>query len=267
MRWWERLRRYLPSDRHGWATLLLWLGLAALLLAFGVLAEDVYDHEGFAFDPVVLGWLHAHATPTLTAFARGLSTIGSPLVLGAAGVLVTLLLLLRSGREALIFGLSAGGAAGLMLAGKAFFGRVRPDLYPHLVNETSASFPSGHAVGGMAFFLALFLSVRRQAGPVWQGLAAWGVALAVLIGASRPYLQVHYPSDVLAGWAFGAAWVLSAHLLLGQRRRRWEARREEDERRGEEDERRGEENGRRGEEHERLGGGHAERGGERDPRG
>ncbi len=221
----RRLRHYLPSDRHGWATLLLWAALVALLIAFGELAEDVYRRQGFAFDLPVLRFLHAHASAPLTAVARALSTVGSPVVLGLVGLALTVFLARRDGREALLFAVSAGGAAGLMIAGKIFFGRTRPDLFPHLVTETSASFPSGHAMGGIAFFLALYLMLRRRAGPVGRSLGAAGVALAILIGASRPYLQVHFPSDVLAGWVFGAAWVLSVHLLLGPRRPRWRRRR------------------------------------------
>jgi len=207
----------IPQNRPHLArlgTVLLWLALLGMLAVFVALAEDVYAREGFPLDAAVLRALHAHASPALTTVARALARLGSPAVLGAAGVLLTAGLALRLRREALVFALGAGGAAALNLASKLAFARPRPELFPHLVREASYSFPSGHAMVGLAFFLALHLLGWRTLPGArrWLGLA--GLALALAIGAARPYLQVHYPSDVVAGWAFGAAWVLGVNLLL-----------------------------------------------------
>jgi len=89
------------------------------------------------------------------------------------------------------------------------------ELVPHLVQVTNASFPSGHAMISSAVYLTLALmlaeSMPRDG---WRGRAArvavvaFFSALAVLIGMSRVYLGVHWPSDVLAGWCFGTAWAL-----------------------------------------------------------
>ena len=110
--------------------------------------------------------------------------------------------------------LEVGGAAVLDKVLKPLFARPRPTLYPHLVPETNYSFPSGHAVGDLAFAMALFLVVGTLIRGRWRSLGYLSIGLALLIGASRPYLQVHYPSDVLAGWALGLAWVLALHELL-----------------------------------------------------
>jgi len=215
----RRLRDLVPGDRRAWATLGLWLALAALLAVFIAFAQDVYQHEGFAFDAPLLGWLHALARPRLTALARALSAIGEPPVVGTATALVVMALLLaRRWRRALAFALEVGGAAALTLVGKAFFARPRPTLYPHMVVETNYSFPSGHATGDLAFYLALHLLAWHTLPGRWRWIGVAGLLLALVIGASRPYLQVHYPSDILAGWAFGAAWVLGVHLLVARRR-------------------------------------------------
>lgn len=208
-----------PDDPSGRPGLVPWLVPVALFAVFAVMAVGVYDHRGLAFDVPVLTWLHLHATAGRTALARTLSLVGEPKSLGS----VTALLILatfaaRRWRLGVVFALEVGGAAALDLASKAFFARPRPTVYAHLVHETNFSFPSGHAMGGMAFFLALHLLLWRTLPRRWRWVGLLGLVLAVLIGASRPYLQVHYPSDILAGWAFGAAWVLAVHLWAGRRR-------------------------------------------------
>lgn len=101
-------------------------------------------------------------------------------------------------------------------AGKAFYGRPRPELVPHEAYVYSASFPSGHSTLSAAVYLTLAMLVaslepRRRTKALAYGLAA---ALVVAVGFSRVYLGVHWPSDVLAGWCLGAAWALAAWIVL-----------------------------------------------------
>ena len=209
-----------PDDRPGGAALLPWLVPLALLAVFVVMAVGVYDHRGFAFDVPILTWFHLHVTAGRTALARTLSLVGEPKSLGSVTALLILALFVaRRWRLGVLFALEVGGAAALDLASKAFFARPRPTVFAHLVHETNYSFPSGHAMGGMAFFLALHLLLWRTLPRRWRWVGLLGLVLALVIGASRPYLQVHYPSDILAGWAFGAAWVLAVHLGAGRRPR------------------------------------------------
>lgn len=210
-----------PRNQRG--RVLAWLLLAALTLVFLVFAKDVAERARVPFDAALLTWLHQHAASHLTALARGLSTVGEPTVIAPLTLLLTLVLLIRRhyGKAAL-FAVEVGGAAALDLVLKRLFARPRPTLFPHLVPETNFSFPSGHAVGDVAFFLALALVLRGTLPGRWSWLGAVGLVLALLIGASRPYLQVHYPSDILAGWALGAAWVLLVQLTLAPRLRRRE---------------------------------------------
>jgi undecaprenyl-diphosphatase len=103
----------------------------------------------------------------------------------------------------------------LSVAQKHWIARVRPDLEPHLVVVKTSSFPSGHANSSMIFYLSV--AVILSAGTPWQRPAVAGaILLSLLIGLSRVMLGVHWPSDVIGGWAFGLLWVLLT-LRLAER--------------------------------------------------
>ncbi len=110
---------------------------------------------------------------------------------------------------------SSWSGAGLAEAQKYSIARVRPDVEPHLVVVKTSSFPSGHAANSMIFYLALALVLT--AGTRWHRPAAVAaVLLSLLIGTSRVMLGVHWPSDVVGGWAFGLLWVLLTLRLAGR---------------------------------------------------
>jgi membrane-associated phospholipid phosphatase len=215
------MRDSFSDGRRARAALAPWLLPLTLLAVFAVMAIRVHDHSGFGFDLPILTWFHLHTTAGRTALARTLSLIGEPKSLGSVtALLIAAAFALRRWRTGALFALEVGGAAALDLASKAFFARPRPTVYTHLVHETNFSFPSGHAMGGMAFFLALHLLLWRTLPRRWRWLGVAGLVLALLIGVARPYLQVHYPSDILAGWAFGSAWVLVVHQVAARRQTR-----------------------------------------------
>lgn len=210
------LRRYLTKLSP--PLLAYWACLLGTLYLFTALAGEVYEREGFFFDAPVLSWLARQQTPWLGAAAQALSRIGSPLVLGTLAVGAALWLWFRKPREAVFLSFSLGGAMLMNVLFKLFFARARPALFEQLTPAPGFAFPSGHAMGSAAFFLALYLLVRR-CHPRWRWLAASvGGALTLLIGLSRVVLQVHYPSDVLAGWALAVAWVLGVNLYARARR-------------------------------------------------
>jgi undecaprenyl-diphosphatase len=99
---------------------------------------------------------------------------------------------------------------------KALYGRPRPELVPHGMHVYSGSFPSGHSTLAAATFLTLAALISSLEPERRTKAAVYGLALTILgaVGASRVYLGVHYPSDVLAGWCLGATWALGAWVVL-----------------------------------------------------
>ncbi|ADH64974.1 phosphoesterase PA-phosphatase related protein [Allomeiothermus silvanus DSM 9946] len=191
----------------------LWL-LALLflsLLGFVGLAEDVYEREGFFFDGPVLAFLHAQQSNVWNTLALAFTQSASAPVVGglALGVLAWAYFR-RLGWP--IFALSLGGAAVLNQASKLFFARARPHLFPQLTPEHDYSFPSGHTMASLALVLALYTLLAPRFPRAARWVLALGLPWALLVGLSRLYLQVHYPSDVLAGWALSVLWVIGVGL-------------------------------------------------------
>ena len=160
--------------------------------------------------------LYAGGRPALVTLAHVLTALGEPTVLIAAGV-ITAFLLWRAGHRHLPWILIAITMVGRGLSElqKYWIARARPDLDPHLVVVRTSSFPSGHATSSMIFYLTMALALT--AGTRWHRIAAAGaILLSLLIGASRVMLGVHWPSDVVGGWAFGLLWVFLTLRLAGR---------------------------------------------------
>ncbi len=201
--------------RLSWSLVLYWGLLFGLLWMLTELADVVYDKGGFFFDEPVLDWFYGLINPTLTSLALFASTVGGVEIMIGLAVLVFVFLWRVSHREAVFFGFSMGGASLIMVVTKLVLSRPRPELFPDVQfwQTASPSFPSGHATGSMAFFLSVYLVVSRLA-PRWRVLAAVvGVVMVAWISASRLYLQVHYPSDILAGLALSTTWVLGVNAF------------------------------------------------------
>lgn len=178
----------------------------AATVAFVKIADEVHEQETLPLDTMVLRGIHSLSTPFLDTVIPTVTDIGGPLgtVLITCGI-AGLFLWRRQMRRALLILLSVGGAAALNMILKAIFERPRPDLWDRLVVEHSYSFPSGHAMAsaalGLALIAALWTSRYR-----WAAIVVGGLYMTV-ISATRLYLGVHYPSDVIAGWLVSAAWV------------------------------------------------------------
>ncbi len=142
--------------------------------------------------------------------------------LGSTGVLTMLVLgvsgfLLLTGRRKTAFSVIAFTAAGTLVSHltKLGFARPRPDLVPHAAEIYTASFPSGHAMLSAVVYLTLgaLIAGMQDDRRVKTYVMAFAVALTLMVGASRVYLGVHWPTDVIAGWALGAAWVAACWLI------------------------------------------------------
>jgi len=171
---------------------------------------------GGALDREIYEALYAGHRPALLSAARIASALGEPTVLIGAGIVIALWLWSKGHRHLpiVLTSIVLIGRA-LSEAQKYWVARVRPDLEPHLVVVKTSSFPSGHATSSMIFYLTVALALTP--GMRWRWPAAAGaVLLSLLIGISRVMLGVHWPSDVVGGWAFGMLWVLLT-LRLAER--------------------------------------------------
>ena len=154
-------------------------------------------------DPLGPGWLEEAM--------RDLTGLGGTIVLVIVS-LATFFFLLMTGRTHSAYMLAASviGAMILSQTMKLGFNRPRPDLVPHGVRVYTMSFPSGHAMMSAAVYLTLaaLLARTQQRSRVRIFIIFVAAMLTILVGASRVYLGVHWPTDVLAGWAGGAAWAI-----------------------------------------------------------
>lgn len=204
------------SDRHP-PRLASVLGLFMLILLplylFGYLAEDVASKEIFLFDAPTLLYLHQNASPAWDTAMGVFSTIGSARVLVPFNTIIFLLLLFKKElRRASFWGMTVCGAALMNLMAKHAFARARPDLWISILPETTFSFPSGHAMQSMAVacgLIALLWNTRWR-----MPMTIWAALFVFAVGLSRVYLGVHYPSDILAGWAASLAWVIGLHAAF-----------------------------------------------------
>lgn len=214
--------RFLAKYRR--RLLLLFAGLLLPLWAFAELAEEVHEGEGFAFDLPLLRFARAVGNGGLDRFQLLVSDLGYAwFVVPFDVVLVLALAWRRRVREGLFAALALGGSGLLNMAAKRSFARGRPDLWASLAPEHTYSFPSGHAMGSMTLAWVVVLLA-------WHTRWRWPVLLvagpfALLVGLSRVYLGVHFPSDILAGWTAASVWAVASFLMVFHHHRHpWQRR-------------------------------------------
>ena len=199
-------------------TLLLLASFMAAIWVFIEVAEEVMEGDIAAFDRGTLLMLRLPddpATPLgpiwLESVARDITALGSVTVLGMVVASVTIFLLLAGKTRASLFVMIASlGGALIATALKAAYDRPRPNLFSHGDLVLSASFPSGHAMISAVVYLTLGALLARLVRPVKLKIYVMSLALSLtfIVGLSRIYLGVHWPTDVLAGWIAGAGWAL-----------------------------------------------------------
>jgi undecaprenyl-diphosphatase len=201
--------------------LLLTIRVAGLLLAalalwlFATIADEILDKESFTFDKQILLTLRELHTPLLDKVMLGFTYMGQPVVLLAICVVLGIVLLSLGERsQATILVIAAAGAAVLNNLLKYIFGRARPLLWERVVDVGQYSFPSGHAMISMVVYgiIGYLLSSKF---PQWRLLIiSLTLVLVTGIGLSRLYLGVHWPTDVVAGYAAGLVWLLTCIFSL-----------------------------------------------------
>jgi undecaprenyl-diphosphatase len=217
------IARVKPRDRSELFILLGGLLLVVLAWVFIALAGEVLEGDTQKFDERMLEALRRpdnRAIPIGPAWlqnaALDITALGSPTVLGLAVLaIVGFLLLQQSYRAAaFVFVASCGGWLLNSLL-KTAFSRTRPTVVPHLREVMSQSFPSGHALTSAAVYLTLGALLMRLAKRRLTKFYCITIAMLAtfLVGASRVYLGVHYPTDVLAGWLIGLSWALLCWLV------------------------------------------------------
>lgn len=223
----------LRPRRYGWQEI-RWLVLVLFILfctyVFLELADAVREGDTQRLDEWVLRSLRRAddpATPIGPPWLRevGLdaTALGSTLVLGlVVAAVVGFMLLHRQYRIMWLTLLTTTGGTLLSVLLKRVVDRDRPVLVPHLREVSTPSFPSGHAMLSAVVYLTLGILLME----IVHGRLAklyclfWALFLTFLIGISRIYLGVHYPSDVLAGWIIGLAWALGCWIIAQYLRRR-----------------------------------------------
>ncbi|MTH66132.1 MULTISPECIES: phosphatase PAP2 family protein [Paracoccaceae] len=195
-----------------------------LLFGFIKIADEVVEGETRTFDEAILMALRTPGDitqpigpPWLHEMVRDFTALGSTGVLAVItfGVASWLLFSKRAKTAGLVVASVVGGVAFSNLL-KWSFARPRPDLVPHSVAVFTNSFPSGHAMMSAVVYLTLGILIARtqQTLALKIYVLALAVFLTALVGMSRVYLGVHWPSDVLAGWAVGACWALFCSFIL-----------------------------------------------------
>lgn len=215
-------KRWLKLARDEALPIAILLVIALALLGFAEIADAIAEGEARGFDrslllalrtadpadPVGPLWFEEAVAEISALGGFGVLTLATLLVLGYLAIQR------KWGGALLVLAAMLGGTA-LSEGLKLGFARPRPDLVAHTVDVASMSFPSGHAMLSAVAYLTLgALLARAQAR---AGLRAYvlgaAIVLTLIVGASRVYLGVHWPTDVLAGWCLGAAWALACWLV------------------------------------------------------
>jgi undecaprenyl-diphosphatase len=219
------------AEERSWTLRLVhwgpWLavGVALVLVAaFVELSDELLEVNGttaprFAVDTSLLRFIALARRPWLNGVAMDLTALGSLVVVALFTIAFGALLLIKGDRAgATILVASSFAAALLTVVLKTLLERQRPAVVQRLVEVTGLSYPSGHSLASAAVYLTASLVVARHVAR-WServGIIAFTAVIVTLIGASRVYLGVHYPSDVGGGILVGTAWALVMAVVLRQ---------------------------------------------------
>jgi undecaprenyl-diphosphatase len=221
--------------RHELGVVLSVFGLATGALVFIEVADEVNEGDTREVDRLlVLAMRNPNDSadplgpPWVEELGRDLTALGGFAFLSLVSLaVISHLVLRRTPKRAAFVAAAVSGAMALSFSLKSLFDRPRPDLVPHLSHVATSSFPSGHSMLSAAVYLTLgSLLARFESSVLLKAhILAWSLLWAALAGVSRVYLGVHWPSDVLAGWAAGAAWSSLCWLVARWLQRRGQVER------------------------------------------
>ena len=200
--------------RRGWLPIVA-IGLATLAMwGFFALAGEVTEHDTRAFDEHVFTFIASRydsAPPFWQEAGRDLTALGGVTTITLITAGVTLFLVFRKQWKGAMFVLvSVLGGLAISLLLKEFFNRDRPALFDHRSHTMTASFPSGHSSNSAVAYLTMAILLAKLVDrPTMKAyIFAVGLLIPILVGFSRVFLGVHWPTDVIAGWLLGLAWGL-----------------------------------------------------------
>jgi undecaprenyl-diphosphatase len=183
---------------------------AGALFLFAWLADEVLEGDTKAFDETIRSFVHGFSGEMLTALMNFFSVLGSTLFLSIVFVFILIIFIRNHWKRAsALLTTTMAGAIILNFALKTSFARARPVPYFDTPLPASYSFPSGHALFAVCFYGALAWLFAARITNRWLQITvcASAILLVFLIGLSRVYLGVHYPSDVIAGYAAAIVWI------------------------------------------------------------
>ncbi|NWL87910.1 MULTISPECIES: phosphatase PAP2 family protein [unclassified Paenibacillus] len=188
------------------------------LAGFGMIAYWIGGAQLHHFDHTIISWVQGQESDSLTKVMKLFTWIGSqlPVIVILLLTLIFLYFVLHHRSELAFLIVIVSGSALLNLLLKQLFRRERPSLH-RLIEETGFSFPSGHSMAAFSLYGAIVFLVWKHIPYVLGRIAVivGGACLILMIGISRIYLGVHYPSDVLGGYFISACW-LTASIWLYQ---------------------------------------------------
>ncbi len=190
---------------------------AFVVWGFAEITEEVIEGESRAFDRAVLLWIGANVPAWLDGPMRAVTALGYYMVVVPLLAAITLAFYLKGWRlSAVMLVISTAGSVFQTTVLKVVFRRARPEFIDSGYTAGFYSYPSGHATVAVGFYGALALILAYHL----RGLARWtvvllGTSVVLLIGFSRLYLGVHYPTDVLAGFLAAPLWLVSVGGVYG----------------------------------------------------
>lgn len=206
--------------------------VASASWAFLELGDEVNEGDSMSFDRQAMLALRSPDDPNdpigpqwVEEMVRDATSLGSATILILLVLFTSVFLVLTDKRrDAIILLLASASGTLVSQSLKGLYERERPDLVAHMAEVMTLSFPSGHSMLSAIVFLTLgtIVAQGQQSRRVKTYIIFTAVFLTVLVGFSRVYLGVHWPSDVLAGWAAGSAWAMLWWLFAAFYKRRFE---------------------------------------------